>query len=1402
MFSPETKSKSDIGYNGFPVLLSYFTALPDPNVISSPHVTVIFKSLMKRDSTTKEKSLNELQAIFNQQSKQELRDEGIIQCWIQIFAKLAFDNSRNVRLSALKVQASYLQLMGGKAFSKYLKSSLPIWLSLEYDADKQISTVAYSSLVDSFGDKERVDSKIWEIFHSEILHFIEASLFYETKKTLSDERNTTDDDSVAKHERIINGSLNLLNKLVVLVNQGMSIDYSFDDLLDNESLWEPMTQCFASKTFNASMANTYLVLMKSMFQEDQVEKGTQNKFCKQLSSARSIYKHVLKRFIKQIKLKASNNSQTIVFGMMILQFWGTLINLTKFSSLEGKKKPKENFWDISSSGQTRLIDYIQLGACNSDPIYYILLKNCLLLILQHSNLEFKESKLAQSIVSTIVSDMNKVRIGYKETALECLIGFTRAIDENLLKEALPSLVEISNNIKGPKGKFLDLLADALGEDSDSALETQQKDILQYISSGKNPVEINAFVELVNKVSFDVSGLVSEILTLIEDDGCAKRGFEVLTKLVKKVKLNEKVSEELEEFNSSVAMYMEKDTDYVIDYLFTIWANKEADVEVVDDLIVKFQMLELDTSILINKLLNKFSWTYEELPEELKGYIDSLVPKKKTAEEWTLIMKFVDSLFDEILDNNDETEVVRNFTSTKKIVSQSPKLDGFLSKCWSLNPKIIDLIDPELVRGSMWTYLETEDVNWDLLAGELPYLYSQLDLRLTNLPNINKDMLAVSNSIGQNIHLIEAKDGKPLSLKVIENFFKVQDLDTFHGLILGQYVEDYVFLTGQDVTFEYKKPLVQYEFGTVMDSLLSTTSDKLLGQLVNGLDAKGAIQSYSARILKDILENASENIMSTALDQYDFNPLLRSPVKLAITLSALTNHVTHTKFDRVRNYVVSEILGVKNPIDGLKWVVLTVNFLVDGFIIPPHRLNMIVKQFEKWLDSEYAYEPEFIPIRSQITKILKFFDSDNDLCERLISDNLDLIKISPQDTYELRYATLKFGISKNELSDLLFDETVIDADNKVNNHVVIMCLELLKRALGSTSIDGDINKFMELCLNTKFQPIKQICIDQLIIKINKAQQDLVIDYQLNKDEEMVVKLPEILINHVKLFHYQEDTGIHGNINYYVVWYLLLIHFKDITYSIRNQYLSQIKGDNLLDKFLEVVFEIEQIDYKKGEFDDEIDIESETFIIQLYYLSCKYVGSEVQQWFNGLRNVQMKQHIETFTKAHCSSKLIDLMLTGVEDSKNKLTDDVMTLRVNRVINEVRSIFEIDDQTMEMVIKIPSNFPLESVVVEGPKKVGLKENEWKAWLLSSQRVISLTNGSVLEAIELFKKNVNLHFSGFEDCAICYSILHQDHSLPSKSCPTCSNKFHAACLYKWFKSSGSSTCPLCRSTFNFRKT
>ena len=58
-------------------------------------------------------------------------------------------------------------------------------------------------------------------------------------------------------------------------------------------------------------------------------------------------------------------------------------------------------------------------------------------------------------------------------------------------------------------------------------------------------------------------------------------------------------------------------------------------------------------------------------------------------------------------------------------------------------------------------------------------------------------------------------------------------------------------------------------------------------------------------------------------------------------------------------------------------------------------------------------------------------------------------------------------------------------------------------------------------------------------------------------------------------------------------------------------------------------------------------------------------------------------------------------------------------------------------------------------------------------------LQNGSLNDGLQLWKSNLDKHFSGVQDCMICFSIIHTaNYSLPKLACKTCQNKFHSACL------------------------
>ncbi|RTG81350.1 E3 ubiquitin-protein ligase listerin [Schistosoma bovis] len=58
---------------------------------------------------------------------------------------------------------------------------------------------------------------------------------------------------------------------------------------------------------------------------------------------------------------------------------------------------------------------------------------------------------------------------------------------------------------------------------------------------------------------------------------------------------------------------------------------------------------------------------------------------------------------------------------------------------------------------------------------------------------------------------------------------------------------------------------------------------------------------------------------------------------------------------------------------------------------------------------------------------------------------------------------------------------------------------------------------------------------------------------------------------------------------------------------------------------------------------------------------------------------------------------------------------------------------------------------------------------------RPLSRENGSILDGIDLWQSNVRKKFDGVEECAICYSIVHNTNfSLPKMRCHTCRKLFH----------------------------
>ena len=102
------------------------------------------------------------------------------------------------------------------------------------------------------------------------------------------------------------------------------------------------------------------------------------------------------------------------------------------------------------------------------------------------------------------------------------------------------------------------------------------------------------------------------------------------------------------------------------------------------------------------------------------------------------------------------------------------------------------------------------------------------------------------------------------------------------------------------------------------------------------------------------------------------------------------------------------------------------------------------------------------------------------------------------------------------------------------------------------------------------------------------------------------------------------------------------------------------------------------------------------------------------------------VSTFTSRHFSPVLISSELSHLRDplsssSKSLRDNEDFTVKVAVGANEVKAVFVVDEQSMEIVIRIPSEFPLAGIEVREGKKIGVSDAQWRAWLLAVQQVVT---------------------------------------------------------------------------------
>ncbi|XP_015789304.1 E3 ubiquitin-protein ligase listerin [Tetranychus urticae] len=219
-------------------------------------------------------------------------------------------------------------------------------------------------------------------------------------------------------------------------------------------------------------------------------------------------------------------------------------------------------------------------------------------------------------------------------------------------------------------------------------------------------------------------------------------------------------------------------------------------------------------------------------------------------------------------------------------------------------------------------------------------------------------------------------------------------------------------------------------------------------------------------------------------------------------------------------------------------------------------------------------------------------------------------------------------------------------------------------------------------------------------------------------------------------------------------------------------------------------------------DELDEDSHIQAISclVYFHILRKMPACVRMWLSKL-DKKTSETVNRFTTSTMSDLICAEEFHAIQNANADKFKNIK-VKARHSAKEVVAIYEIEDMSIELTIKFADNHPLTPVTIDGGKRVGVSVPEWRNWLLQVTSFLTHQNGTVLDGLILWNRNMCKRFEGLEECVICYFILHGSNcQLPKLTCRSCKKKFHSACLYKWFEKSNQSSCPLCRNPFVFNK-
>ena len=454
-------------------------------------------------------------------------------------------------------------------------------------------------------------------------------------------------------------------------------------------------------------------------------------------------------------------------------------------------------------------------------------------------------------------------------------------------------------------------------------------------------------------------------------------------------------------------------------------------------------------------------------------------------------------------------------------------------------------------------------------------------------------------------------------------------------------------------------------------------------------------------------------------------------------------------------------------------------------LPQQRAIFVLRHVSSWLTDEDAddlaeeVEYRIAELYTAIAPIVQDIGGAHwDSIFDLIESGLETSSLDDSETYCLLYQSL---VLLQQISDLA--ETNIslraswvskDAHLKLVIKQFLRCrssdsvpvkliqgllLDLVQEASESAIGDADLaelSHLLSLSTSTAVQCTAYRILSQVIRRRTDAlvfeAEASIVDVEDGQARQMVA-LPDDLVSIIErgpVSDWHTEVGLVAALSQLLTWMAILDHFEDASRTLRWAYLDQLNSSKLLtERLLPMLFSMLGVSevgawnfpasqYAVDEFyPDILQPESLADLVplasHLFYRTLVTIPSAMRTYYESLKDRQLSMSMLQFTARHFSPVIIAHEFSALREPRAmaQLTEEGLNVRIAQGGGamfasgagsaEAIASYVVDEQPMEIGIRLPAEFPLKGVDVRDLRRVGVPENKWRGWLMSVQQTIT---------------------------------------------------------------------------------